>query len=108
MEYFNYINFVCERIAELRTQKGVSARDMSLSLGQSTSYINKIENRRTLPSLPGLIYICEYFKITPMEFFDTQSKDPNGISQLAGEIKKLSPDQIEHIMLIIKDILNNK
>ena len=33
-----------KRLAELRQEKGVSARDMSLSLGQSESYINKIEN----------------------------------------------------------------
>lgn len=29
-----YEDFVPERLAKLRTQKGVSARDMSLSLGQ--------------------------------------------------------------------------
>ena len=41
----DYLGWFPERIAELRTQRGVSARDMSLSLGQSESYINKIENR---------------------------------------------------------------
>ena len=65
------------RVAELRTQKGVSARDMSLSLGQSESYINKIENKRTLPSMMGFLYICEYFHITPSEFFDTGSRSPS-------------------------------
>ena len=55
------------RVTELRMQKGVSARDMSLSLGQSESYINKIENRRTLPSMTGFLYICEYLGITPEE-----------------------------------------
>ena len=49
----DYLGWFPERIAELRTQRGVSARDMSLSLGQSESYINKIENRRTLPSMAG-------------------------------------------------------
>ena len=39
----DYLEWFYRRIAELRTQKGVSARDMSLSLGQSESYINKIE-----------------------------------------------------------------
>ena len=107
MEYFDYVSFVCERINKLRTRKGVSARDMSLSLGQSTSYINKIENRRTLPSLPGLIYIFEYFNITPMEFFDTDSADPNGAAELLNEIKKLSPEQADHVMQIVRDILNN-
>ena len=55
----DYFLWVPERIAQLRLQKGVSARDMSLSLGQSESYINKIENRRTLPSMAGFLYICE-------------------------------------------------
>ena len=55
----DYLGWVPERIAQLRLQKGVSARDMSLSLGQSESYINKIENRRTLPSMAGFFYICE-------------------------------------------------
>ena len=31
------------RLSELRLIKSISARDMSLSLGQSESYINKIE-----------------------------------------------------------------
>ena len=39
-----YEEFTQNRIAQLRTQKEVSARDMSLSLGQNNSYINQIEN----------------------------------------------------------------
>ena len=35
-----YADFVPARLAQLRTQKGVSARDMSLSLGQANNYIN--------------------------------------------------------------------
>ena len=49
----DYLEWFYRRIADLRAQTGVSARDMSLSLGQSESYINKIENRRTLPSMTG-------------------------------------------------------
>lgn len=41
-----YEDFVPERLAKLRTQKGVSARDMSLSLGQANNYINNIENKK--------------------------------------------------------------
>lgn len=61
----DYIEWFPNRVAELRAQKGVSARDMSLSLGQSESYINKIENKRTLSSMTGFLYICEFFNITP-------------------------------------------
>lgn len=37
-----YEDFVPERLAKLRTQKGGSARDMSLSLEQANNYINNI------------------------------------------------------------------
>ena len=57
-----YEEFTQNRIAQLRMQKNVSARDMSLSLGQNNSYINQIENKKALPSLQGLFYICEYFR----------------------------------------------
>ena len=46
-----YEDFVPERLAQLRSQKGVSARDMSLSLGQANNYINNIENKKSLPAM---------------------------------------------------------
>ena len=39
------------RLAKLRTKKGVSARDMSLSIGQNAEYINNIETGKALPSM---------------------------------------------------------
>ena len=87
-------------------QKGVSARDMSLSLGQSESYINKIENKRTLPSLTGFLYICEYFGITPQEFFNQNAAAPQKTRQLLTELEKLTPEQTEHILQIVRDIYN--
>ena len=64
------------RLATLRTKAGVSARDMSLSIGQNPGYINDIESGKGTPSLAGIIYICEFFKITPSEFFDFDSTTP--------------------------------
>ena len=52
-----------KRLIELRMNKGVSARDMSFSLGQSPSYINNIECGKNLPSMTVFFYICEYFGI---------------------------------------------
>lgn len=100
----DYINWFAVRVAELRTQKGVSARDMSLSLGQSESYINKIENKRTLPSMTGFIYICEYFDITPQEFFDIEVSSPQKSKEILREIEKLTPEQAEHLLLVVKDL----
>lgn len=99
----DYVEWFYNRLTNLRIQKGVSARDMSLSLGQSESYINKIENKRTLPSFMGFLYICEYFEITPEEFFSDDSS-PQKTNELLAEIKKLTPDQTKHILQVVKDI----
>ena len=100
----DYVEWFYDRLAALRIQKGVSARDMSLSLGQSESYINKIENRRTLPSLMGFLNICEYFDLTPREFFEVEAENPQRLRKLTEEMEKLTAEQMEHVLQIVKDI----
>ena len=51
MNCYGYDNALRKRLAQLRVQKGVSAREMSLSLGQNTGYISNIESGKTLPSM---------------------------------------------------------
>lgn len=103
-----YEEFTQSRIAQLRMQKGVSARDMSLSLGQNNSYINQIENRKSLPSLQGLFYICEYFGITPQEFFDEGSAYPARLAEVIEDMKKLDDTSLSHIAGLIKELANRK
>lgn len=100
----DYTQWFSERLTQLRMEKGVSARDMSLSLGQSESYINKIENRRTMPSMTGFFYICEFLGIEPQEFFDTKTTSPTKAAEIMQHIGKLSPDKANHILQIIKDL----
>ena len=76
-----------QRLAELRTKKGVSARDMSLSIGQGHGYINNIENGHNLPSMSVFFYICDYLGITPSEFFDLDNKDPVKLDLLYKKMK---------------------
>ena len=92
-----------KHLIELRLKQGVSARDMSLSLGQSESYINKIENNKSLPSITVLFEIMRYFKITPLEFFD-YSNDPKQTQELINEIRKLDYIETQHVIEIVKDI----
>ena len=40
-----YEELLAERLAKLREEKNISAREMSLSIGQNASYINRIENK---------------------------------------------------------------
>ncbi len=93
-----------KRLTELRLQKGISARDMSLSLGQSESYINKIENRHTLPSMTGFFYICEFLGVTPAEFFDPQALTPQTARELLAALNRLKPEQARHVLQIVEDL----
>lgn len=72
MELSMYREFIGNRIYQLRINKDLSARELSLLLGMSPGYINKIENRKTMPSLQSLFLICMFFDITPKEFFNEE------------------------------------
>ena len=92
------------RLAKLRTKKGVSARDMSLSIGQNPGYINNIETGKALPSMSTFFYICEYLKVTPEEFFRQDRKNPILLNEVISELKDLSPEQLKIVQDIIADI----
>ena len=77
-EDFSMESYQQEFISRLRTfrnERNISAREMSLSLGQNVNYINLIENGKRLPSMQGFFLICDYLKIAPCNFFEkTDSK----------------------------------
>ncbi len=91
------------RLFELRNELGISARDMSLSLGQSESYINRIENGKMMPSMKTFFYICEYLHITPAEFFQKDSVSAD-ICRASQKLASLSPEKRSHIMALIMDL----
>ena len=93
------------RLAQLREKRGVSARDMSLSIGQNPGYINNIESGKSMPSLSGIFYICDYLGITPSEFFDLESQNPTRLNDVIKDLKRLNDKQLEAISTIIKDII---
>lgn len=96
--------YIGNRIAELRIAKGVSAREMSLALGQNASYINKIENQRSLPASDVLLEICDYLGITPSEFFDEGNSVPEHHRQLYADIRRLSPSQTKLVSELVAEI----
>ncbi|MBQ8515804.1 MAG: helix-turn-helix transcriptional regulator [Ruminococcus sp.] len=94
-----------ERLTQLRMKKGVSARDMSLSLGQNPGYINNIENGKAMPSMACFFYICEYLNISPKDFFDTNSKNPEKVNALIDDLKLLDDTQFDNIASIVKALI---
>ena len=93
-----------QRLSMLRIQKGVSARDMSLSLGQSNSYINNIENGLNFPSMSQFFAICDYLNVTPAEFFDADIHTSPMINELISVAKKLKPSQIETLISLAREL----
>lgn len=92
------------RLSDLREGMNISARDMSLSIGQNPGYINNIETGKATPSLSGFLYICDFLKITPSEFFDFNNTNPNKLNNLFSVAKSLSNDELDHLTAIAKDI----
>ena len=99
-----YEDFIPERLAKLRMQKGVSARDMSLSLGQANNYINNIENKKTLPAMQSFFYICEYLGVTPQEFFDEGNACPARLRELMDEAKRLDESALVHLLALMREL----
>jgi len=103
-----YEDFIPERLANLRTKKGVSARDMSLTLGQSDSYINVIENKKSLPSMSVFFYICEFLGITPKEFFDDEATNPVLLSEMINELKPMDDETMQSLLDFIRKMRLNR
>ena len=80
-----------KRLSELRMLKNVSAREMSLAIGQNQGYINNIENGNNLPS-------------TPMDFFDFDAHNPKKLSSLYDDLKSLNDEQLEIICSMVKNL----
>lgn len=100
-----YEEMFANRLTQLRMQKGVSARDMSLSLGQNHGYINSIESGKTFPTMANFFYICEYLHITPKEFFEDGNTDPEALRAMVKNLKKLDKEQVDALSKIVDGLV---
>lgn len=93
--------FIRNRITELRLKKNVSEYQMSLALGQNRSYIQAISSGRALPSMNQFLKICDYFELSPLEFFDSEAINPQLLHKAMEGIRKLNDDDIMMLIGII-------
>ncbi|MCF2619081.1 helix-turn-helix transcriptional regulator [Oscillibacter valericigenes] len=94
--------FIRDRITQLRLKKGVSEYQMSYDLGHSRGYVYNISSGKALPPLKEFLAICDYFEISPQQFFDTSSDNPTLIQKALDGMKQLD----ESDMLILLGIIN--
>ncbi|MFD1902115.1 helix-turn-helix domain-containing protein [Enterococcus termitis] len=103
----NFETFLSERLHKFRTKKNVSAREMSIAIGQNENYINSIENKRSMPSIQMLYAICEYLEISISDFLYEPKNHSQLVSAINNNLVDLDDETLEHILAILKS-LNNK
>lgn len=100
--------YVRNKITQLRLHKGVSEYQMSYELGHSRGYINNISSGKSLPSLSEFFSICDYFGITPSQFFDVEHNNPMLVSKAIDELKTLNDDDLLLVLTVIKRLNTKK
>jgi len=70
------------RVMQLRNQKGISQRQLSLSSGIAGSYLSRIENRHLEPRPKTLRRLAEALDIPMAEFFREREENLAGVQCL--------------------------
>ncbi len=83
-------------------QNGIAAYKLSKALGFGKNYFTKLLAGESLPKLRDFFRICEYFGITPEEFFDDRLKYPQKAKKLQGMIGELGSEELDMIMPIVE------
>ena len=104
----NFQSNFANRLIKLRMAKGVSAREMSLSLGQSEGYIAQIERKHNLPSMMVFTYICDYLGITEKDFFDDGQENPEYLNRLIEKLKTFNKEELASVMGVVDIISKSK
>ena len=98
-------DFFRDRLRFLRNERKISAREMSLALGQNETFINKIETGKSSTTIASFLKICEYLQVTPETFFNDSIQ--NSIlddREILQYIHRLKPLQSEYIIAFLRDL----
>ena len=98
-------SFIKDRITQLRLRKGVSEYQMSYDLGRSRGYIYNISSGKALPPMKEFLAICEYFEITPQQFFDEDTHSPEMIQKALSGMRQLSEEDLLMLLGLINRLL---
>ena len=94
-------DFIRKRITQLRIKKGVSEYQMSYDLGHSRGYVYNISSGKALPPMKEFLSICEYFEITPQQFFDESTTTPELIQKAIDGMRQLKESDLIMLLGII-------
>ena len=95
-----------DRLRFLRNERNISAREMSIALGQNESYINKIENCQRSVPMSSFFKICDYLHVTPADFFNAHIQNTTHTAdELTALFHQLPQAQAAHIYAIVRALV---
>ena len=94
--------YIRDKITQLRIGRSLSEYQLSYQLGHSRGYINNITSGKAMPSMAEFFSICDYFNITPSEFFESEQTNPELLSKIMNEIKELNDEDLLLLLTLIK------
>ena len=102
---YEHLSFLGARLREQRRLRRLTLRELAKRTGLSAGLISKIENFRTIPSLPVLLSIARALRLDPAKLFDGMpcSEDRPWLLVRAGEgtpIERESNHGMEYSMLL--------
>ncbi len=83
------------RISRLRSDKGLSARDLSLKIGKNPAYISRLESKNDSfePSVSALLEIIDACDSSVSEFFYYEISAYRKDKEIIDLLKTASPDK---------------
>lgn len=92
MQHKKSSEIIRENLTYMLNQEGTpSMRNLSTSIGTSDSYIQKILNKKTTPSLDKIDSISEFFDVESWEMFYNFRKDRPEMLTIMQQLNNLSP-----------------
>ena len=92
------------RLSMLREKKDISARNLSLEMGQNPGYINSIERGKAYPTMTNFFMICQFLDVSTMEFFCYEDKRPVEMRNLIRHLGHLNDRQFSEVAGIVNDL----
>ena len=103
------IKYIQNKITELRIKRGLSAYELSYQLGHSKNYIHNIVSGYSQTTVNELLYIIDFFGMTPRDFFDEEYEyaDPVLAKNIIDAMRGMSKENLvslAHLVNLVRGI----
>jgi len=98
------LEFIRDRITELRLLRGLSEYELSYGIERSKGFIQGITSGRRAPSVEALLEIIDYLGVEPEEFFRKREKEDRALEEMRAEALLMSDGDREIVLHLMKEM----